>query len=144
MFRPHTAIFRCYSILSRSWGSVMPIFAYVMLLSMCFYGCCAYCQCPFVRIFVLSLSVSKFKPFMVSVWGFALSNIAYISIFMIGNNFCLLSLETLVNVCLCLRTLGIDYLTMRSLPRIRLPGGVYQIGGLVAGGLASQQISFVT
>jgi hypothetical protein len=26
MFRPHTAIFMCYSILSRSWCSVMPIF----------------------------------------------------------------------------------------------------------------------
>jgi hypothetical protein len=26
MFRPHMAIFRCYSILSRSWCSVMPIF----------------------------------------------------------------------------------------------------------------------
>jgi hypothetical protein len=26
MFRPHTAIFKCYSILSRSWCSVMPIF----------------------------------------------------------------------------------------------------------------------
>jgi hypothetical protein len=25
MFRPHTAIFRCYCILSRSWCSVMPI-----------------------------------------------------------------------------------------------------------------------
>jgi hypothetical protein len=24
MFRPHTAIFRCYNILSRSWCSVMP------------------------------------------------------------------------------------------------------------------------
>jgi hypothetical protein len=37
MFRPHTAIFRCYtsSILSRSWCSVMPIFAYVMLPAMC-------------------------------------------------------------------------------------------------------------
>jgi hypothetical protein len=35
MFRPHTAIFRCYSILSRSWCSVMPIFAYVMLSAMC-------------------------------------------------------------------------------------------------------------
>jgi hypothetical protein len=30
MFRPHTAIFRCYSIFSRSWCSVMPISAYVM------------------------------------------------------------------------------------------------------------------
>jgi hypothetical protein len=28
MFRPHTAIFKCYSKLSRSWCSVMPIFAY--------------------------------------------------------------------------------------------------------------------
>jgi hypothetical protein len=35
MFRPHTAIFRCYSILSRSWYSVMPLFAYVMLPAMC-------------------------------------------------------------------------------------------------------------
>jgi hypothetical protein len=35
MFRPHTAIFRCYSILSRSC-SVMPIFAYVMLPAMWF------------------------------------------------------------------------------------------------------------
>jgi hypothetical protein len=35
MFRPHTAIFRCYSILSISWCSVMPIFAYVMLPAMC-------------------------------------------------------------------------------------------------------------
>jgi hypothetical protein len=26
MFRPHTAIFMCYSILSRSWCSVMPFF----------------------------------------------------------------------------------------------------------------------
>jgi hypothetical protein len=26
MFRPQTSIFRCYSILSRSWCSVMPIF----------------------------------------------------------------------------------------------------------------------
>jgi hypothetical protein len=55
MFRPHTAIFRCYSILSRSWCSVMPIFAYVMLPAMCFSWWCAYCLCPFVRIFVLSL-----------------------------------------------------------------------------------------
>jgi hypothetical protein len=30
-------------------------FAYVMLPAMCFCWCCAYCQCPFVRIFVLSL-----------------------------------------------------------------------------------------
>jgi hypothetical protein len=29
MFRPHTAIFKCYSILSRSWCSVMPISAYL-------------------------------------------------------------------------------------------------------------------
>jgi hypothetical protein len=35
MFRPHAAIFRCYSILSRSWCSVMPVFAYVMLPAMC-------------------------------------------------------------------------------------------------------------
>jgi hypothetical protein len=42
MFRPHTAIFRCHSILSRSWCSVMPIFAYVMLPAMCFSWCCAY------------------------------------------------------------------------------------------------------
>jgi hypothetical protein len=35
MFRPHTAIFKCYSILSRSWCSVMPIFAYMMLPAMC-------------------------------------------------------------------------------------------------------------
>jgi hypothetical protein len=55
MFWPHTAIFKCYSILSRSWCSVMPIFAYVMLPAMCFSWCCVYCQCPFVRIFVLSL-----------------------------------------------------------------------------------------
>jgi hypothetical protein len=55
MFQPHTAIFRCYSILSRSWCSVMPIFAYVMLPAMCFSWWCSYCQCPFVRIFVLSL-----------------------------------------------------------------------------------------
>jgi hypothetical protein len=40
MFRPHTAIFRCYSILSRSWCSVMPIFAYVMLPAMWFSWCC--------------------------------------------------------------------------------------------------------
>jgi hypothetical protein len=52
MFRPHTAIFGCYSILSRGWCSVMPIFAYVMLPAMCFCWWCAYCQCPFVRIFV--------------------------------------------------------------------------------------------
>jgi hypothetical protein len=36
MFWPHTAIFRSYSILSRSWCSVMPIFTYVMLPAMCF------------------------------------------------------------------------------------------------------------
>jgi hypothetical protein len=41
MFRPHTAIFRCYSILSRSWCSVMPIFSlcdvasHVLLLMVC-------------------------------------------------------------------------------------------------------------
>jgi hypothetical protein len=35
MFRPHTAIFKCYTILSWSWCSVMPIFAYVMLPAMC-------------------------------------------------------------------------------------------------------------
>jgi hypothetical protein len=28
MFRPHTAIFKCYSILSRSWCSLMPIFCH--------------------------------------------------------------------------------------------------------------------
>jgi hypothetical protein len=55
MLRHHTAIFRCYSILSRSWCSVMPMFAYVMLPAMCFSRCCAYYQCPFVRIIVLSL-----------------------------------------------------------------------------------------
>jgi hypothetical protein len=55
MFRPHTAIFRCYSLLSRSWCSVMPIFAYVMVPAMCFCWWCAYCQCPCVIIFVLSL-----------------------------------------------------------------------------------------
>jgi hypothetical protein len=33
MFRHHTAIFRCYSILSRSWCSLMPIFAYVRVAS---------------------------------------------------------------------------------------------------------------
>jgi hypothetical protein len=55
MFRSHTAIFKCYSILSRSCCSVMPIFAYVVLPAMCFGWRCAYCQCPFVRIFVLPL-----------------------------------------------------------------------------------------
>jgi hypothetical protein len=35
MFRPHTAIFKCYSVLPRNWCSVMPIFAYVMLPAMC-------------------------------------------------------------------------------------------------------------
>jgi hypothetical protein len=41
MFRPHEAIFRCYSILSRSWCSVMPIFclcqgaSHVLLLMVC-------------------------------------------------------------------------------------------------------------
>jgi hypothetical protein len=55
MFQPHTAIFKCYSILSRSWCSVMPIFACVLLPAMCFCCCCAYCQCPFVRIIMLSL-----------------------------------------------------------------------------------------
>jgi hypothetical protein len=61
IFRPHTAIFKCYSILCRSWCSVMPIFAYVMLPDMCFSWCCAYCQCPFVTIFVLSLWPPKKK-----------------------------------------------------------------------------------
>jgi hypothetical protein len=52
MFWPHTATFRCYSILStaifrcystlsRSWCSVMPISAYVMLPAMCFSWSCA-------------------------------------------------------------------------------------------------------
>jgi hypothetical protein len=49
-----------------------------------------------------------------------------------------------VNVSLVLRILGIDYLQMWSLLRIRQRGGAFQIAGLVAGGLASQQISFVT
>jgi hypothetical protein len=31
MFRPHTAIFRCDSILSRSWCSAMPIFCLCLL-----------------------------------------------------------------------------------------------------------------
>jgi hypothetical protein len=53
MFRPHTAIFRCYSILSRSWCSVMPIFAYVMVPAMCFCWWCAYCQCPSVNYIML-------------------------------------------------------------------------------------------
>jgi hypothetical protein len=54
------------------------------------------------------------------------------------------SLERLVNVCLVLCILRIDYLPMRNLPRIRQRGGASQIAALVAGGLASQQISFVT
>jgi hypothetical protein len=51
MLRPHTAILRCYSILSRSWCSVMPIFAYVIVPAMFLRWWYAYCQCPFVRIF---------------------------------------------------------------------------------------------
>jgi hypothetical protein len=35
MFRPHKAIFRCYSILFRSWCSVMPFFPYAMVPAMC-------------------------------------------------------------------------------------------------------------
>jgi hypothetical protein len=51
-----TAIFRCYSILPRSWCSVMPtFFAYARVPAMCFCWWCAYCQWPCVRIFVLSL-----------------------------------------------------------------------------------------
>jgi hypothetical protein len=59
MFRPHTAIFKYYSILSRSWCSVMPIFclcqgaSHVLAMRSCWW--CAYCQCPCVRIFVLAL-----------------------------------------------------------------------------------------
>jgi hypothetical protein len=34
------------------------------------------------------MTVAKFKPFMFSVWGFTLSNIAYILIFTIVNDFC--------------------------------------------------------
>jgi hypothetical protein len=53
MFRSHTAIFRCYSILSRSWCSVMRISAYVMLPAMCFSWWCAYCQCLSVNYIML-------------------------------------------------------------------------------------------
>jgi hypothetical protein len=55
MFRPHTAIFKCYIIFYRSWCSVMPFFPYARVPAMCSCWWCAYCQCPCVRIFVLSL-----------------------------------------------------------------------------------------
>jgi hypothetical protein len=35
------------------------------------------------------MTAAKFKSFMFSVWGFALSDIAYISIFRVVNSFCL-------------------------------------------------------
>jgi hypothetical protein len=34
------------------------------------------------------MAAAQFKPFMFSVWGFALPNITYISIFMIVNDSC--------------------------------------------------------
>jgi hypothetical protein len=40
------------STFSRSWCSVMPIFAYVMLPAMCFSWCCAYYQCPSVNYII--------------------------------------------------------------------------------------------
>jgi hypothetical protein len=36
------------------------------------------------------MTAAKFKPFTFFVWGFALFNIAYIFIFMIVNDFCLI------------------------------------------------------
>jgi hypothetical protein len=40
---------------------------------------------------VVQMTAAKFKPFILSVWGFALSNSAYIFIFMIMNDFWLSS-----------------------------------------------------
>jgi hypothetical protein len=37
------------------------------------------------------MTAAKFKPFVFSVWGFAFSNITYIFIFMIVNDFWLSS-----------------------------------------------------
>jgi hypothetical protein len=37
------------------------------------------------------MTAAKIKPFIFSVWGFALPNIAYIFILMIMNDFCLSS-----------------------------------------------------
>jgi hypothetical protein len=37
------------------------------------------------------MTAAKFKHFIFSVWGFALSNIVYIFIFIIVNDFCLSS-----------------------------------------------------
>jgi hypothetical protein len=38
------------------------------------------------------MTAAKFKPFISCVWGFALSSIAYIFIFVIMNDFCIILL----------------------------------------------------
>jgi hypothetical protein len=80
MFRPHTAIFRCYSIVPRSCCSVMPIFAYVMLPAMCFSWCCAYVSCPSVNYVILCF-VSNF-----------VKKLLYLCVYTCGINYCVVVL----------------------------------------------------